>query len=58
MFSAFFYLIFGSISLFVGLTGKGLRHDLEAEKARKGRKILTVVGALLLVGAVWEFLDP
>jgi hypothetical protein len=58
MFSAFFYLIWGSTCLFIGLTGKGLRPQSGAEgKVKLVRKILTFCGAALLLGSAWEFFD-
>lgn len=58
MFSAFFYLIWGSTCLFIGMTGKGLRPQPGSEeKLRIVKKILTFCGAALLVGAAWEFFD-
>jgi hypothetical protein len=57
MLSAIFYLIFGSLFLVMGVTGKGFRSNLAAEKQKLGRKIITFCGAGLLVGALWEFLE-
>ncbi len=58
MFSAFFYLIWGSTCLFVGMTGKGLRPQRGSEEKMKTvKKILTFCGAALLVGAACEFFD-
>jgi hypothetical protein len=54
MFSAAFYLIWGSLCLIVGITGRGMRPNVEADKAKKTRKLLTIVGAVLLVGGLWE----
>jgi hypothetical protein len=41
----------------MGITGKGFRPDVAAEKQKLGRNILTFCGAGLLVGALWEFLE-
>jgi|GEM_PF-5781975 len=57
MLTAAFYLIFGSTCLIVGVTGRGIRQDVEVGKAKKGRKVLIFCGAGLLIGALWEFLD-
>jgi hypothetical protein len=57
MFSLIFYLICGVLFLVMGVTGRGMRKDLEASKAKMGKRIFTICGAGLLVGALWEFLD-
>lgn len=58
MFSGLLYLVLGSGSLFVGITGRGLRPEPGKEAAaKKAQKLLVFCGVVLLIGALWEFVD-
>jgi hypothetical protein len=57
MFNAILYLVLGSVFLIGGVTGQGFRANLPTEKLKLARKILTICGALLLAGGLWELFE-